>query len=141
MEQASLNKKMILGLIGITGILLQNLLTMESAISKDDAALVSVTALAMALPLLCFAFLIREQRPEQKRGERFPTWVASMTVIGVIADLIGITAAFCRIAPLTGIAFGFSSLLASILYISASTNHDATPQEKQAEIINQESPV
>lgn len=115
-------KVILLGLIGITGVLLQNLLTMGPSgqpAPLDFFALASVLAFAAALPLLSFSFLIREQPHVIEEGIKPGRAMSWMTGLGIIVALIAVLFAFAHVSLFAGGVFLVVGAVAFVIYLTA----------------------
>lgn len=104
------------GLILVSFIILQDFLNLRTL---DTAALISVLAFSIALPLLSATFVLDvvERRYPYGPHNAAVTWaVHAAFVLGIFAALTGVGAAFWHPGKLTGITFLCSLLVTFVIY-------------------------
>lgn len=115
------------GLVGINIVFLQSLLFQGKF---DIPSIISIISFALALPMLSFSFLIREQpRSTEKMNKRYPS-VGRITQVGILADLVGIAALFWHALLPAGIVFLVSGIVAFSIYFRVDRDiREDTPQK------------
>ena len=120
------------GLIAISLIILQDFIGLGKL---DPSALVSVVAFAAAIPLLSgmlVANVIQSRYLYSPTLSRAPRVVESSFYLGILVDLIGISAAFWHASLIAGIVFivmvAISGLVYSV-YIFSLSNEKAGGEE------------
>ena len=103
------------GLVAISLIIFQDLI---SSSNLDIPTRVSIIAFAIAIPMIVFSLLIRQvPRSETRNGKTYNS-MNIVTLIGIISDIVGVTATFFHVMLAAGIVFLISGFVGFSIYVN-----------------------
>jgi uncharacterized membrane protein YfcA len=113
------------GLIAIGVVILQVFL---SSNKLDSAAYISIYAFALAIPILACNILVnfaRRRSTKDARKEKASFREILFYLVGILASLVGIAAAFLHINLVAAILFSLSALIALAVYFKVAPHRHA----------------
>jgi peptidoglycan/LPS O-acetylase OafA/YrhL len=102
-------------LIAIALVFLQSF---NGPMGSDTSGSIAIIAFAIALPLLGATFLLETVESRYEYGPRsfFGKLTYLCYLLGILAAMVGTTAALWRILPIAGIAFMATSILTTVVF-------------------------
>ena len=113
------------GLIAIGVVILQVFLSLNKL---DSAAYISIYAFALAIPILACNILVnfaRRRNTKDARKEKASFREILFYLVGILASLVGITAAFLHINLVAATLFSLSALIALAVYFKVAPHRHA----------------
>ena len=113
------------GLIAIGVVILQVFLSLNEL---DSAAYISIYAFALAIPILACNILVNfahRRNTKNVRKDKASFREILFYLIGILASLVGIAAAFLHINLVAAILFSLSALIALAVYFKAAPHRHA----------------